>query len=68
MIREVPLPGGGTLKVPGVVPKFSKTPGGFSRGGPRLGEHTREVLRDLGYDDAAIEALRASRVIELAPD
>lgn len=68
MIREVPLPGGGTLKVPGVVPKFSKTPGGFSRGGPRLGEHTREVLRDLGYDDAAIEALRASRVVELAPD
>lgn len=68
MIREVPLPGGGTLKVPGVVPKFSKTPGGFSRGGPRLGEHTREVLRDLGYADVAIEALRTARVIELAPD
>lgn len=68
MIREVALPGGGTLKVPGVVPKFSKTPGGFSRGGPRLGEHTREVLHDLGYADDAIEALLTARIIELAPD
>lgn len=68
MIREVRTHGGSMLKVPGVVPKFSKTPGGFTRGGPRLGEHTREVLRDLGYGDDAIEALRQAGAIEIAPD
>jgi len=66
MIREIPMPGGGTLKVPGVVPKLSATPGGFTRGGPRLGEHTREVLRELGYADDTIDALGALGVIEVA--
>ena len=66
MIREIAMPGGGTLKVPGVVPKLSATPGGIAGGGPRLGEHTREVLRELGYVDAAIDALSARGVIEVA--
>jgi crotonobetainyl-CoA:carnitine CoA-transferase CaiB-like acyl-CoA transferase len=30
---------------------------------PRLGEHTDEVLRSLGHDDAAIRALRARGII-----
>ena len=30
---------------------------------PALGEHTEEVLRGLGYDEAAIAALRAHKVI-----
>ena len=64
MIREITA-GGGTLKVPGVVPKLSATPGDFAGGGPRLGQHTREVLRGLGYDDARIEALAGARVVQL---
>ena len=63
MIREIAMPGGGTLKVPGVVPKLSATPGGFAGGGPRLGAHTREVLQALGYDDARIAALRAAGAV-----
>ncbi|MEO8485850.1 MAG: CaiB/BaiF CoA-transferase family protein [Betaproteobacteria bacterium] len=66
MIREIRLPGGDTLKVPGVVPRFSATPGRIEGGGPRLGEHTREVLEDLGYEDEAIDALNARGVIEIA--
>jgi len=66
MIREIRLDDGGTLKVPGVVPKLSATPGGFTGGGPRLGEHTRAVLRELGYEDASIDALSARGVIQLA--
>jgi len=46
-----------------VVPKLSETPAEFSGGGPRLGEHTREALRELGYEDAAIDALRTKGVI-----
>jgi formyl-CoA transferase len=48
MIRTIALPDGGTLAVPGVVPKLSETPGEFDGGGPALGEHTDEVLRELG--------------------
>jgi crotonobetainyl-CoA:carnitine CoA-transferase CaiB-like acyl-CoA transferase len=32
-------------------------------GPPRLGAHTREVLQALGYDDGAIDALRAENAI-----
>jgi crotonobetainyl-CoA:carnitine CoA-transferase CaiB-like acyl-CoA transferase len=63
MIREIRTADGGTLKVPGVVPKLSRTPGDFAGGGPRLGEHTDEVLRELGCDDAAIADLRARRIV-----
>ncbi|HEY8242395.1 MAG TPA: CaiB/BaiF CoA-transferase family protein [Casimicrobiaceae bacterium] len=63
MIREVTLKDGSTLKVPGVVPKLSATPADFSGGGPALGEHTREVLRELGYEDASIDALRTKGVV-----
>ena len=42
---------------------LSDTPARLDRPPPRLGEHTDEVLRELGYDDAAIAALRAQRVV-----
>jgi crotonobetainyl-CoA:carnitine CoA-transferase CaiB-like acyl-CoA transferase len=64
VIREVTLHDGSRLAVPGVVPKLSQTPGGFDGGGPRLGEHTDAVLRDLGYDADAIGDLRRRRIID----
>jgi formyl-CoA transferase len=63
MIRQIRLTDGTTLKVPGVVPKLSATPGDFDGGGPALGEHTDAVLRELGYDAAAIADLRRRGVI-----
>jgi len=63
MIRQIKLTDGSTLKVPGIVPKLSVTPGDFDGGGPALGEHTETVLRDLGYDAAAIADLRRLGVI-----
>ena len=63
MIREISLADGCRLKVPGVVPKLSDTPGDFEGGGPDLGQHTDEVLRSLGYDDAALADLRSRGVI-----
>ena len=63
MIREIRTANGASLKVPGVVPKLSATPGDFAGGGPRLGEHTDDVLRELGYADPVIADLRARRII-----
>ena len=64
MIRRIDLGDGSQLAVPAVVPKLSQTPGGFDGGGPRLGEHTDAVLRDLGYDATTIADLRARRIVE----
>jgi len=63
MIREITLRDGFKLKVPGIVPKLSATPGGFTRGGPALGEHTDEVLRALGFSDERISTLRAAGTV-----
>ena len=37
--------------------RFDKTPTSVSRPAPRLGEHGREILQALGYDNEAIESL-----------
>jgi formyl-CoA transferase len=63
MIEQAHLPDGTPMKVPAVVPKLSATPGGTRWLGPHLGEHTDDVLRGLGYDNAAIAALRDEGVI-----
>ena len=43
--------------------RFDRTPAAIDRHAPRLGEHSDEVLRELGLDDQAIERLRASEAI-----
>ena len=54
----------GDFPMQNVVPRLSGTPGRVRWVGPRLGEHTDEVLRDwLGLADHRLEALRASGVI-----
>ncbi|HOX89440.1 MAG TPA: CaiB/BaiF CoA-transferase family protein [Burkholderiaceae bacterium] len=63
MIERAPLPGGGTLAVPAVSPKLSATPGGTRWLGPRLGEHTDEVLSALGLSEAQLQRLRATGAI-----
>jgi formyl-CoA transferase len=63
MIREVLVPGGARVKVPGVVPKLSDTPGELEWVGPALGEHTNEVLASCGYSETQIGELRARRIV-----
>ncbi len=63
MIRQFTLKDGTPLKLPGIVPKLSDTPGDIDWVGPELGAHTEEVLRAHGYDAAAIAELRRKKTI-----
>ncbi|UIF85053.1 CaiB/BaiF CoA-transferase family protein [Cupriavidus sp. UYPR2.512] len=63
VIESVTSAGGLTVEVPGVVPKLSASPGAIHDRAPALGEHTDAVLRQAGFDDAAIADLRARKVI-----
>jgi len=64
MVRTVPHPTAGDVKMLGIPFRFSDTPPSVRRAPPTLGEHTQEILRDLvKLPDARIEALRAERVI-----
>ncbi len=48
MILDATLPDGSVVQVPGIVPKLSQTPGQITRTAPELGQHTAEVLEELG--------------------
>ena len=63
-IVEVNDPVIGPVKMQGVVPRLSRTPGAVRRGAPRLGEHNGEVYGGLlGLSAEEIEALRREKVI-----
>ena len=53
----------GMVKQMGMVVKLSETPGKLWRAAPGLGQHTVEVLSELGYSGQEIQELRSSRII-----
>lgn len=63
MVLDVPHPGHGTVRMLGFPMKLADTPCGVRRPAPDLGEHTDEVLVELGYPDEARAALRTAGVI-----
>jgi len=66
MIEQFPLGAGRSVKLPGIIPKLSATPGGTAWLGPALGAHTREVLAGLGVPEAEMAVLEAKGVIARA--
>jgi crotonobetainyl-CoA:carnitine CoA-transferase CaiB-like acyl-CoA transferase len=53
----------GAMRMCNVVPRLSLTPGAVQSTGPDLGEHTDEVLTELGLNDAEIDRLRQAGAI-----
>lgn len=53
----------GSVRMQGVVPRFSETPGAVRHAGPAMGQHNEEVYGGLGLSAAEIAALRARKVI-----
>ncbi|WP_176061450.1 CaiB/BaiF CoA-transferase family protein [Paraburkholderia sp. BCC1876] len=64
MLLPAQLPGGVTVKMPGIVPKLSDTPGEVRWQGPALGEHTGSVLNQLGFSNEDIARLRGEGVVQ----
>jgi crotonobetainyl-CoA:carnitine CoA-transferase CaiB-like acyl-CoA transferase len=63
LVADYPDPDMGTLPMHHVVPRLLGTPGSIRTPAPRLGEHTRALLADIGVDDAAYAELLASGVV-----
>ncbi|MFO7705787.1 MAG: CaiB/BaiF CoA-transferase family protein [Halopseudomonas sp.] len=57
------LPDGKQFKMPGIVPKLSASPGSSEWTGPALGEHTDELLKQLGYNAEELTRLRTEGAI-----
>ena len=63
MIQTHTLSDGQDISLPGIVPKLTDTPGETKWLGPKLGEHTREILQAIGYSDEQLAQLRNTGVI-----
>jgi formyl-CoA transferase len=63
MILQQPTRDGYTVEVPGIVPKLLGTPGSVRISAPKLGDDTDAVLREIGYGEQDIAALRGRKVV-----
>jgi crotonobetainyl-CoA:carnitine CoA-transferase CaiB-like acyl-CoA transferase len=63
MVPEVAHPVAGRVRTIGAPVKFSQTPCAVTEPAPTLGQHTRDVLGEFGYDGAEIERLIRDKVV-----
>jgi formyl-CoA transferase len=63
MVVDVEMAGGARVKLAGIPIKMAATPGVVRRPPPRLGEHTDEILTDLGVSADELASLRARSAI-----
>ncbi len=62
VVVEAPDEEIGSVLMHGIIPRLSETPGRLRRPAPRLGQHSAEILRAVGYDEAQIAALEQAGV------
>jgi len=65
MVPTVEHPKAGPVQTIGLPIKFWSTPGKVATPAPLFGQHTAEVLAELGYDESEIEAMGAAEAVHL---
>jgi crotonobetainyl-CoA:carnitine CoA-transferase CaiB-like acyl-CoA transferase len=63
VVQEIDHPTAGTFKTIGPVWRFSDTPAQVQNPPPRLGQHTEEILRQVGLSVEEIQQLRSRKVV-----
>jgi crotonobetainyl-CoA:carnitine CoA-transferase CaiB-like acyl-CoA transferase len=63
MLKELDHPRTGKVKVTGIPVKLSETPGEVTTAPPVLGQHTHEILAEIGYSSQDVEKLTQEKVI-----
>ncbi len=63
LLQPVDYPGAGPIPLPATPVRLSRTPGGIRHRAPLLGEHTEEILVELGYTLDEIHTLRDEGVV-----
>jgi crotonobetainyl-CoA:carnitine CoA-transferase CaiB-like acyl-CoA transferase len=64
LLKYVEYPGAPQpVPIANTAVRLSKTPGCIRHRAPKLGEHTGEVLQELGYSDSEVATLRAAGVV-----
>jgi len=66
LFQDLEHPTEGTIRQARPPARFSASPAGIHRLPPRLGEHSREVLREVGYSEDEIEGLVEQRAVSVA--
>jgi len=64
-VLEVDYPGLGTVKSAANPIKLSDVPPGAGRKSPMVGQHTAEIMREVGYSDAEIAALTDAKAVAI---
>jgi crotonobetainyl-CoA:carnitine CoA-transferase CaiB-like acyl-CoA transferase len=68
LVTEYVHPLVGVMRQFGDLVRFSETPGHIGGPPPLVGQHTRDILRELGYRDGDIDALNGENVVYVADD
>ena len=65
IIEELEQPSVGRVRQPKPAARFEERPATIGGPAPRIGEHSQQILRDLGFDDEAIAAMVQSKAIRV---